>query len=163
MTNKDKKTKITNMRNIYLSLGIMVITMAGMLHTFIGGGWSKSTGEAAKMFPRVVYGILFVVSLFLLIRELCGKVPFEPASLTIVKWWHVPMVLVIAYAFFLFTIYVGTAVGILIFLVGMIFLFDEDVKKNWKMDLIVAVCATVVLYLIFHFVLPIVTKTQYLI
>ena len=73
MTNKDKKTKITNMRNIYLSLGIMVITVAGMLHTFIGGGWSKSTGEAAKMFPRVVYGILFVVSLFLLIRELCGK------------------------------------------------------------------------------------------
>ena len=163
MTNKEKKTKIANMRNIYLSLGIMVISVAGMLHTYIGGGWSKSTGEAAKMFPRVVYGILFVVALFLLLREVCGKVPFEPAALTIVKWWHVPLVLVIAYAFFLFTIYVGTAVGILIFLVGMIFLFDEDVKKNWKMDLIVAVCATVVLYLVFHFVLPIVTKGQILI
>lgn len=163
MTNKDKKTKITNMRNIYLSLGVIVISVAGMLHTFFGSGWSKSTGEAAKMYPRVVYVILFVVALLLLIRELCGKVPFEPASLTIVKWWQVPLVLVIAYAFFLFTIYVGTAAGILIFLAGMICMFDEDVKKNWKMDLIVAVCATVVLYLIFHFVLPIVTKSQFLI
>ena len=162
MTNNNK-LKITNMRNVYLSIGVIIISIAGMLHTYFGGGWSKSTGEAAKLYPRLVYAILFVVSLILLIRELSGKVPFEPPALTIVKWWQVPVVLVATSVFFLFSLYVGTAVGILLFLIGMMCLFDEDFKKNWKKDLLVAVCATGVLWVIFTFVLPIITKNQILI
>ena len=159
----NKKNKITNMRNVYLSIGVMLISTAGMLHTFIGGGWSKHTGEAAKLFPRIVYIILFVVALFLLIKELVGKVDFEPAALTIVKWWQVLVVLAATSAMFLCCLHVGTAVGILVFLIGMMCLFDEDFKKHWKSDVIVAVCATAALWAVFTLVLPIVTKGQILI
>ena len=42
------KLKVTNLRNIGLSCGVMILSTAGILHTFLGGGWSKKTGEAAK-------------------------------------------------------------------------------------------------------------------
>ena len=45
MTNKDKKTKITNMRNIYLSLGIMVITVA---FSYIHGVAVNNSGKTYK-------------------------------------------------------------------------------------------------------------------
>ena len=45
----------------------------------------------------------------------------------------------------------------------MICLFDEDWKKHWKVDLAVALVATVAMWLIFTRVLPIVTMSQYLI
>ena len=113
MTNK--KSKITNLRNVYLSCGLAVLSVAGLLHTWFGGGWSKKTGEAAKMYPRLVYTVLLVVALYLLLKELLGKVPFEPPAITVVKWWQVPVVLGVASAFFLFSIHVGTAVGIFMF------------------------------------------------
>jgi len=160
MTNK--KTKVTNLRNIYLSCGMIVLSTAGMLHTWFGGGWSKKTGEAAKMYPRLVYGILIAVALYLLVKELLGRVPHEPPAITSVKWWQVPLMLAVASGFFLFTIHVGTAVGIFLFLILMIALFDEDFKAHWKADLIVAVCATVALWLVFTRVLPIITMHQFL-
>ena len=159
----NKKTKITNIRNVGFSCGIILLSIAGIAHTYIGGGWSKNTGAAAKMFPRLIYGILIVVSLYLLIKELLGKEKPEPPALTMLKWWQVPLIFAIASAFFLFCIHVGTAVGILLFLIGMMWMFDEDFKSNWKKDLIVAVCAAVVLWLIFTKVLPIITMHQYLI
>ena len=157
------KLKITNMRNIYLGCLVMILSAAGILHTYIGGGWSKSTGEAAKMYPRMVYGILIVVSLYLLIVELLGKVSFEPPALSVVRWWQVPVMLVVTVAFFEFVLYVGVAVGILIYLYGMIWMFDEDPKKHWKINLVVAVIATVALWLVFSRVLPIMTRSQFLI
>ena len=160
MTNK--KSKITNLRNVYLSCGLAVLSVAGLLHTWFGGGWSKKTGEAAKMYPRLVYTVLLVVALYLLLKELLGKVPFEPPAITVVKWWQVPVVLGVASAFFLFSIHVGTAVGIFLFLMLMIWMFDEDYKAHWKMNLIVAVCCTVALWLIFTRVLPIITLHQFL-
>ena len=157
------KLKVTNMRNIYLSCGIIILSLSGILHTYIGGGWSKSTGEAAKMYPRMVYGILIVVSLYLLIVELLGKVSFEPPALSVVRWWQVPAILAVTVAFFEFVLYVGVAVGILIYLYGMIWMFDEDPKKHWKINLVVAVIATVALWLVFSRVLPIMTRSQFLI
>ncbi len=161
MTNK--KLKVTNPRNVHLACGVSALCVAGILHTFFGGGWSKSTGEAAKMFPRLIYSILIVVSLVLLIKELTGKEKLEPPALTMLKWWQVPVIFGICSAFFLFCIHVGTAVGIFLFLIGMMWMFDEDFKANWKKDLLVAVCATVVLWLIFTRVLPIITLHQVLI
>ena len=50
------KLKVTNMRNVYLSCFVILLSVAGILHTYIGGGWSSSSGEVAKMFPRVSMG-----------------------------------------------------------------------------------------------------------
>ena len=115
------------------------------------------------MYPRMVYGILIVVSLYLLIMEWIGKVANEPPAITVVKWWQVPAILAVTVAFFEFVLYVGVAVGILLYLFAMIWMFDEDPKKHWKMNLLVAVIATVVLWLIFSQVLPIMTRSQFLI
>ena len=156
------KIKITNMRNIYFSCGVILLSVFGIVHTFIGGGWSKSTGEAAKMYPRLVYGILIVVSLYLLFIELIGKTKLEPPAIAVVKWWQVPLILVVTISFFYFVLYVGVVVGICVFLFGMICLFDEDPKKNWKGNLIVTVVATAALWVIFTKVLPVVTMTQFL-
>jgi len=156
------KLKPTNKRNVYLSCAVILLCVFGIVHTFIGGGWSKATGEAAKMYPRIVYGILIAVALYLLIVELVKKVNVEPPAITIVKWWQVPLVLAVTIAFFYFVLYAGVAVGIFLFLVGMIWLFDEDPKKHWKMNLVVAVVATVVLWLIFTKLLPVVTMNQIL-
>lgn len=160
MTNK--KTKITNMRNVYLPCGLIVLGTAGLLHTWFGGGWSKKTGEMAKMFPRLVYGVLIAVSLYLLLKELLGKVPYEPPAITNVKWWQVPLILAAASGFFLFVIHVGAAVGIFLFLVLMTWMFDEDYKAHWLRNLIVNLCCTVALWLIFTRVLPIITIRQIL-
>lgn len=157
------KKKITNMRNIYFSCAIMLISVAGILHTFFGGGWSAKTGEAGKVYPRIIYVILLISALYVIIMELLGKTPFEPPAITNVKWWHVPLIIGIAVAFFEFTIRVGVILGIFIFLMLMISMFDVDPKKNWKINLIVAVVATVALWLVFTKVLPIVTITQPLI
>lgn len=157
------KLKITNLRNVCLSCGVMALSIAGLLHTFLGGGWSKKTGEAAKLYPRLVYGILILVALYLLVMELAGRVPAEPPAIAVVKWWQPLLILAVGIAFFLFVLYVGTAAGILLYLCGMIALFDEDPKKHWKMDLLVAVVATVLMWLIFTRVLPIVTLKQFLI
>ena len=45
MTNK---LKPNNKRNIYLALAVLALSAFGIGHTFLGGGWSKNTGEAAK-------------------------------------------------------------------------------------------------------------------
>ena len=103
------------------------------------------------------------MSLFLLIAELVGKVAFEPPAITQVRWWQIPLLLVITIAFFEFILYVGVGVGIFAFLFGMIWLFDEDPKKHWKMNLLVAVVASVALFLVFYYVLPIITRSQDLI
>jgi len=157
------KLKVTNKRNVFFGCAIILLSIFGIVHTFIGGGWSKATGEAAKMYPRLVYGILIVAALYLLIIELIGKVKLEPPAIAVVKWWQVIVMLAIGIGFFYFVLYVGTVVGIFIYLLGMICLFDEAPKKNWKMDLIVAVVATVAMWLIFTKVLPIVTMQQILI
>ena len=159
MTNK---LKPNNKRNIYLALAVLALSAFGIGHTFLGGGWSKNTGEAAKMYPRIVYGILIAVAVYLLIVELLKKTKLEPPAIAIVKWWQVPLVLVVTIAFFYFVLYAGVAVGIFIFLFGMIALFDEDPKKHWKMNLIVSLVSTVVLWLIFTQVLPVVTMKQIL-
>ena len=156
------KLNVTNKRNVWFSLGVIALGVFGIVHTLIGGGWSKSTGEAAKMYPRLVYAILIVVALFLLGMELLKKTKLEPPAIAVVKMWQVPLILVVTIAFFYFVLYVGTVVGIFLFMFGMIWLFDEDPKKNWKMNLIVAVCATVGLWLIFTKVLPVVTMQQIL-
>lgn len=157
------KLKATNLRNIGLSCGVMVLSTAGILHTFLGSGWSKKTGEAAKLYPRIIYGVLIVVALSLLVMELAGRVPPEPPAIAVVKWWQPLLILAVGVAFFLFVLYVGTAVGILLYLCGTIALFDEDPKKHWKMDLLVAVIATAAMWLIFTRILPIVTLKQLLI
>jgi len=157
------KLKVTNKRNIWFSLGVIALSVFGIVHTFIGGGWSKATGEAAKMYPRIVYGILIVSALALIIIELTGKAKKEPPAIAVVKWWQVIVMLGIGVGFFYFVLYVGTVVGIFIYLFGFISLFDEDPKKNWKMNLIVTVVATAALWLIFSRVLPIVTINQILI
>ncbi len=157
------KLKVTNLRNIGLSCGVMILSTAGILHTFLGGGWSKKTGEAAKLYPRIIYGILIVVALSLLVMELAGRVPPEPPAIAVVKWWQPLLILAVGVAFFLFVLYVGTAAGILLYLCGTIALFDEDPKKHWKMDLLVAVIATAAMWLIFTRILPIVTLKQLLI
>ena len=144
------KLKVTNLRNIGLSCGVMILSTAGILHTFLGGGWSKKTGEAAKLYPRIIYGILIVVALSL-------------PAIAVVKWWQPLLILAVGVAFFLFVLYVGTAAGILLYLCGTIALFDEDPKKHWKMDLLVAVIATAAMWLIFTRILPIVTLKQLLI
>ena len=154
--------KPTNKRNVYLAFAVIALSAFGIGHTIFGGGWSKNTGEAAKMYPRLIYGILIAVAVYLLIVELLKKTKLEPPAIAIVKWWQVPLVLVVTIAFFYFVLYAGVAVGILLFLFGMIWLFDEDPKKNWKMNLIVAVCATVGLWVIFTKVLPVVTMKQIL-
>ena len=160
MTNKNK---ITNMRNIYLGCAAMLISVAGILHTYFGGGWSKSTGDAAKMYPRLVYAVFFLVGVYVVIMEIAGKVSLEPPAIANVKWWHVPLMLGVTIAFFEFSIRVGTIIGIFVYLIAMISMFDEDPKKNWKMNLIVAVGATIVLWIVFTKVLPIVTISQPLI
>lgn len=157
------KLKATNLRNIGLSCGVMVLSTAGILHTFLGSGWSKKTGEAAKLYPRIIYGVLIVVALSLLVMELAGRVPPEPPAIAVVKWWQPLLILAVGVAFFLFVLYVGTAVGILLYLCCTIALFDEDPKKHWKMDLLVAVIATAAMWLIFTRILPIVTLKQLLI
>lgn len=157
MTNKNR---ITNMRNVYLCCAVVLIGIAGLLHTYFGGGWSKSTGEAAKMYPRLVYAILLIVAVYMLIMELIGKVPLEPPAITNVKWWHVPLILGVTIAFFEFVVRVGTIIGILAYMIAMISMFDEDPKKNWKTNLIVAVVATAALWVVFTRVLPIVTISQ---
>ena len=157
------KLKNTNMRNVYLSCFVILISIAGIIHTYIGGGWSASSGEAAKTYPRAVYAILILVSLFILVTELTGKVAFEPPAITDVRWWQVPLILVTTIAFFEFVLYIGLGVGLLLFLFGMIWLFDEDPIKHWKMNLLVAVIASVVLWAVFHYVLPILTVRQILI
>ncbi len=158
----NKKTRITNPRNVVFSCAVIVLSVAGILQTF-WGTWSKNTGEAAKMFPRIVYIILIVVSLYLLIKELLEKEMPEPPALTSLKLWQVPAVFTASAVFFLFCIHIGTGTAILLFLILMIWMFDEDFKANWKKDLLVAVFATVVLWLIFTKVLPIITMHQYLI
>ncbi len=156
------KLKPTNKRNVYFACAVILLSVFGIVHTFIGGGWSKTTGEAAKMYPRIIYGILIVVAVYVLIAELFKNVVVEPPAITVVKWWQVPLILVLTIAFFYFVLYAGVMVGIFLFLFGMIWLFDEDPKKHWKMDLIVAVVATIVLWLIFTKVLPVVTMNQIL-
>ena len=141
----------------------MVLSIAGILHTFLGGGWSKKTGEAAKLYPRIIYGILILVALYLLVMELAGRVPPEPPAIAVVKWWQPLLILAVGVTFFLFVLYAGTAVGILLYLCGTIALLDEDPKKHWKMDLLVAVIATAAMWLIFTRILPIVTLKQLLI
>ena len=127
MTNNKKPT---NKRNVYLSLAVIALSVFGIVHTYIGGGWSKNTGEAAKMYPRIVYLILIAVSLFLLIVEFVKNGKVEPPAIAIVKWWQVPLILVVTVAFFYFVLYAGVTVGIFLFLFGMIWLFDEDPKKH---------------------------------
>ena len=156
------KLKVTNMRNVYFSCAVILLSVFGIVHTFIGGGWSKATGEAAKMYPRIIYGILIVSALSLIIIELIGNAKKEPAAIAVVKWWQVIAMLGIGIGFFYFVLYVGTVVGIFIYLFGFISLFDEDPKKNWKMNLIVTVVATVALWVIFSRVLPIVTINRIL-
>jgi len=156
------KLKVTNMRNVYFGCAVILLSVFGIVHTFIGGGWSKSTGEAAKMYPRIIYGILIAVAVYLIVTELSKKVVAEPPAITVVKWWQVPLILAVTIAFFYFVLYAGVVVGIFLFLFGMIWLFDEDPKKHWKMNLIVAVVATVVLWLIFTKLLPVVTMNQIL-
>lgn len=157
------KFKITNKRNVYCALIVMVLSIAGIIQTYVGSGWSKSSGEAAKMYPRLVYGILIVAALCLLVMELLGKVSKESAAIETVKWWQVPLILIIGVAFFQVVLYVGVAVGIFVYLMVLINLFDEDPKKHIVPNLVVAVVATVVLYLIFQKVLPIITMNQILI
>ena len=157
------KLKKTNMRNVYLTCFVILVSVAGIIHTYIGGGWSASSGEAAKTYPRAVYAILILVSLFILCMELTGKVAFEPPAITDVRWWQVPVILAATIGFFEFALYIGVAVGLLLFLFGMIWLFDEDPVKHWKMNLLVAAIATMVLWAVFHYVLPIITRSQFLI
>ena len=157
------KLKITNMRNIYFGCAIIILSVLGILHTYIDGGWSKSTGEAAKMYPRLVYGIMIVVSLYLLIVEVLGKTNLEPPAITVVKWLQAPLIIILGIAFFMFALYIGVAVGLFIYLFVMISLFDENEKKNWKVNLVVALVAAVVLWLVFTKVLPVVTMQQILI
>ncbi len=156
MTNKKKKAGITNIRNIVLSAAMLLISVGGYLYTYFGSGWSKKTGEAAKMFPRIVLILLAIIAVVLILKELSGRADPEPAAITVVKFWQVILMIALTSLFFLFVIHVGVASGILIFLVVMIALFDEELRKNWYKDLIVAVVATGVLYLIFMKVLPII-------
>jgi len=157
------KLKVTNMRNVYFGCAVILLSIFGIVHTYIGGGWSKTTGEAAKMYPRIIYAILIIAALYLILIELMRKTKLEPPAIAVVKWWQVPVMLGIGVAFFYFVLYVGVIVGIFIYLFGFISLFDEDPKKHWKSNLIVTVVATVALWVIFNKVLPIVTVSQYLI
>ena len=157
------KLKVTNMRNIYLSCFVILLSVAGILHTYVGGGWSASSGEAAKMYPRVVYVLLILTAAYLLIAELIGKVEFEPAAITVVRLWQVPLLLVLTIGFFELVLYVGLGVSLLAFLLITISLFDEDPRKHLVPNLIVSVVATVALFLVFTMVLPIVTRSQILI
>ena len=110
----------------------------------------------------VYIGVLVAKVLGQIVSALLKKTKLEPPAIAVVKMWQVPLILVVTIAFFYFVLYVGTVVGIFLFMFGMIWLFDEDPKKNWKMNLIVAVCATVGLWLIFTKVLPVVTMKQIL-
>ena len=160
MTNK---LKPNNKRNVYLAFAVLALSAFGIGHTFLGGGWSKNTGEAAKMYPRIVYGILIVAALYLILIVLMGKVKVEPPAIAVVKWWQVPVMIGVGVIFFYFVLYVGLIVGIFAYLFIFISMFDEDPKKHWKSNLIVTVVATVALWVIFNKVLPIVTVSQYLI
>ena len=125
------KLKVTNLRNIGLSCGVMVLSTAGILHTFLGSGWSKKTGEAAKLYPRIIYGVLIVVALSLLVMELAGRVPPEPPAIAVVKWWQPLLILAVGIAFFLFVLYVGTAAGILLYLCGTIVILGSCFNRVW--------------------------------
>ena len=157
------KLKITNMRNVYVSCFVILLSIAGILHTYIGGGWSTSSGEAAKMYPRAVYVLLILTAAFLLVTELLGKVAFEPAAITMVRLWQVPLLLVLTIGFFELVLYVGLGVSLLAFLLITISLFDEDPKKHLVPNVIVSIVASVALFLVFTMVLPIMTRSQILI
>ena len=157
------KLKITNMRNVYVSCFVILLSIAGILHTYIGGGWSTSSGEAAKMYPRAVYVLLILTAAFLLVTELLGKVAFEPAAITMVRLWQVPLLLVLTIGFFELVLYVGLGVSLLAFLLITISLFDEDPKKHLVPNVIVSIVASVALFLVFTMVLPIMTRSQLLI
>ena len=128
------KLKNTNMRNVYLSCFVILISIAGIIHTYIGGGWSASSGEAAKMYPRAVYAILILVSLFILVTELTGKVAFEPPAITDVRWWQVPLILVTTIAFFEFVLYIGLGVGLLLFLFLLVLFAECKVKHGFYLQ-----------------------------
>ena len=157
------KLKITNIRNVYVSCFVILLSIAGILHTYIGGGWSTSSGEAAKMYPRAVYVLLILTAAFLLVTELLGKVAFEPAAITMVRLWQVPLLLVLTIGFFELVLYVGLGVSLLAFLLITISLFDEDPKKHLVPNVIVSIVASVALFLVFTMVLPIMTRSQLLI
>ena len=157
------KLKITNIRNVYVSCFVILLSIAGILHTYIGGGWSTSSGEAAKMYPRAVYVLLILTAAFLLVTELLGKAAFEPAAITMVRLWQVPLLLVLTIGFFELVLYVGLGVSLLAFLLITISLFDEDPKKHLVPNVIVSIVASVALFLVFTMVLPIMTRSQLLI
>jgi len=157
------KLKVTNMRNVYFGCAVILLSVFGIVHTLIGGGWSKTTGEAAKMYPRIIYAILIIAALYLIMVEFTKKAVKEPPAIAVVKIWQVPLILIVTIAFFYFVLYAGVLVGIFLYLFGMIWLFDEDPKKHLKANLLVAVVASAVLYLIFSKVLPVVTVSQFLI
>lgn len=150
------KLKITNKRDVWLCLAIIGMSLAGWVHTFVGS-WSKSSGELAKMFPRFVYTLIILICAAMLIREFLGRTPFEPKAIAHVKWFQPLIFTALGAVFFLGVYYLGTAVSIFLFLVVMISLFAPDPKACIKSTLLVSLGATVFLWLIFTFVVPVVT------
>ena len=151
-----------NKNDIYCSLVMTLIGAVGIINTFMSTGWSKATGEATKMFPRLISALLIVVAVFLLARTLFGKNQAQQSENSPVRLWHIIVFLAVGFISFEIVVRVGPAVGILICLLVLINLFDAEPKKHIVANSIYAIIATAVLIVIFTKVLPIVTISKIL-
>lgn len=158
MTNKPK---FANPRDAALCAGLIVLSIAGMAHTVLGS-WSKTSGAAAKSFPRFVYCLILGVCALILLRELMGKAAAEPKALASVRWYHPLCVVGLGALFFEGVYYLGTAVSIFLFLAVMISLFSDNPKEELRRTLLISACATAPLWAIFTFVIPVMTPGQLL-
>ncbi|MFI3212085.1 MAG: tripartite tricarboxylate transporter TctB family protein [Eubacteriales bacterium] len=153
---KNKINNITNVSNLILA-GICILLSAACLWYCKYGTWSQRTGESGKMFPRLVSCIWIGVSVVIIIRELLHMQKEEPVALTQMKVWHPLFVVGSCALYFLVELYVGIVVGLFVFLTAFISIMDEDPRKNFKKNLLIAIIATGVLWVVFSQVLPIVT------
>ncbi len=151
-----------NKANVFSSLGIIVLSILGIIYTFMNSGWSKAANESTRLFPRYTFILLIIVALCQLIKELFGNAQGETKSGWNVKLWHVVVFLAVGMIAFEISIHIGIAVGIFICLMTLVSLFDDKPKKNFLSNLAFALIVTIALYVVFTKVLPIVTINQIL-
>jgi hypothetical protein len=139
---------------------LVLVSIFGFLHT-IFGEWSLSTGEQAKLFPRIIYVLILVTGLMLVFQKNTEGQNKDALPDTGIKHTLTFVGMGAIYSFMVLNI--GLAVATFLYIGVMIAFLTVNPVKQWKKVVIPSFIVAIVIWAVFTYFMPIVIPHQLLI
>ncbi len=144
---KSTLTAMLSRQDFYTGLVTILVGVIGLLDIAYGN-WRPGPGIGPHAFPQLAYIALVIAGLVIWIDVARGKSDERPDYLRVTLSTGVALV-AIGMGMFWLAGKLGLGVSVLITLIGTSFLLTRDPLKHWQSTILVPVIASIVIWILF--------------